>query len=815
MQGRTIGRYRVLEEIGRGGMGVIFRAEDAELGRSVALKALPPELAEDSRRLERLRREARSLAALNHPGILTVYDILESEGQLFVATELVEGEDLSAAIPAGGLDLPGFLRLAIPLADAVAAAHEKGVVHRDLKPGNVRVMPEGRVKVLDFGLARLREEPGEGAESQLATLTRTAEGTVVGTPAYMAPEQIRGEVADERSDIFALGVILYEMATGRHPFGGSTRSAADLLSSILRDEPESVTALRPELPRQLGRILRHCLAKDPARRFQTAQDLRNQLEELREEMAEARRVQKADAGRRRDPTTSAARLSGQRVADRRWALAGSAIVALLAVAAAALYVSSVGERLVEPVEGSRISSLAVLPLANLMGDPEQDYFVEGMHEALTAELAKIGALKVISRTSAMRYRDTDKAAPQIARELGVEGLVEGSVLCDGDVVRITVQLIHGSTDRHLWAESYQRELRGILALQSEVARAVAREIQVTVTPEEVRRLASARPVDPEAYQLWLKGNFHLNRTTEEGFRRALGFYQDAIAANPSYAPAHDGMARAYILLASWFAPVAPREVLSQAQQAVERALALDPDLASAHCTLGTIRFQFEWDWADAQRAFRRAIALNPNEICSPYALFLTVMGRSDESFELLRQALERDPLSPVAYFNLAAGLSLKGHEEEALELFREGFELAPDHPQGHLVINGFHYARRGEFDKALSHLERVMAIQETPRTMGWLGYLHASSGRREEALAVVARLTRSAEKAYTYQEAEALAWVHMALGDHDEALRWLETAYEQREMGLLWLKEHWVFDPLRGDPRFDDLVRRMNYPAWI
>jgi tetratricopeptide (TPR) repeat protein len=395
----------------------------------------------------------------------------------------------------------------------------------------------------------------------------------------------------------------------------------------------------------------------------------------------------------------------------------------------------------------------------------------------------------------------------------VDGLIEGSVLREGDAVRISIQLIHGPSDRHLWAESYQRELRGILALQSDVARAIAREIHVKVTPEEERRLASARPVDPEAYQLWLKGNFHLNRLTEKGSRRALSFYQDAIAVDPSYAPAHIGIAWAYIQLANWFAPVAPWQALPQAQHAVERALALDPDSASAHCAVATIRFQFEWDWAEADRAFRRAIALNP-DACNIYPLFLTtVMGRFDESIRLGRRALERNPLSPVAYFNLASILSLTGNDEEALQLFREGFEIAPDHPQGHLVINGFHYARRGEFEMALSHLERVMSIQETARTMGWLGYLHASAGHRRDALAVVARLMQRIEEAYTYEEAEALAWIHMALGDHDEAFRWLETAYEQREMGLIWLKAHWVFDPLRGDPRFDDLVRRMKFPT--
>jgi adenylate cyclase len=663
--------------------------------------------------------------------------------------------------------------------------------------------------VLDFGLAKLAGAPVGDQMETLEKLTR--EGRIVGTAPYMSPEQLQGMHLDARSDVFSLGVVLYEMATGRRPFAGE--SAAALISSILRDEPASTNDLRPELPRQLGRILRQCLTKDPERRFQSAKDLRNQLEELREEMAEARRVEKADAGRRRDSTTSAARLSGQRVAARRWALAGSAIVVLLAVAAVALYVSSVRERLVEPVEGPRITSLAVLPLANLMGDSEQDYFVEGMHEALTAELAKIGALKVISRTSAMRYRDTDKAAPQIARELGVEGLVEGSVLRDGDVVRITVQLIHGSTDRHLWAESYQRELRGILALQSEVARAIANEVEVTLTPAEELQLAGIKPVDPRAYESFLRGQYEWSKYTRQGWEASIEHFERSIEQDPTYAPAYAMMSLAYVLI-SYYGSLEPPAILRiRASQAAERAVTLDGSLADAHASLAMVKIAFDWDWAGAGRASAEALRLNPG---SPIALFcrafyLSWVGRHDEAIAVGSQAVEIDPVAPHVGSWLGMFYFMARHYDEAISQMERVLTLEPEFAEAHMWA-AFAYAKKGMLDMAAREWATLARLSPPAASVAdaWIdAWLLSLRGRQEEARTV---LDEAAHLAEHPTRAYFLAIGYGEAGDADRAFTFLERAYRGGSPLISVLEVDPRIDALRDDPRFDDLLRRMNFP---
>jgi TolB-like protein/thioredoxin-like negative regulator of GroEL len=462
-----------------------------------------------------------------------------------------------------------------------------------------------------------------------------------------------------------------------------------------------------------------------------------------------------------------------------------------------------------------ITSIAVLPLDNLSGDPEQEYFTDGMTEALTAELAQINALKVISRTSAMRYKNTDKLLPEIARELGVDALLEGSVLRAGDEVRITLQLVHGPTDRHLWARNFQRDLRDILALQAEVARAIADEIKITLTPQAEMRLARTRTVDPKAYQLWLKGNFHLSKLDEESSRKALASYQKAIDQVPDYAPAHAGLAWAYISLGSWYAAEPPRKVFPLAKESAERALALDPALAEAHLALARILELFDWDWAGAEHAYKQGIALNPSTTFGRmhFADFLFHMGRFEESIEFARQTLELDPLSPAAYNGVAFPLMfLAGRDEEALEFFREGLEIDPDFPQSHFALSEF-YLMRGEFDNALSHLAQFVRVEQTPSTstLGLAGRVYSLAGRHAEARATLSELME--RRAQAYVRPSALVEIFVGLGEFEEALRWLEVAYEERDIGLVWLKEGWVFDRLRSDPQFQVILERMNFPG--
>jgi TolB-like protein len=460
-----------------------------------------------------------------------------------------------------------------------------------------------------------------------------------------------------------------------------------------------------------------------------------------------------------------------------------------------------------------ISSIAVLPLDNLSGDPEQEYFTDGMTEALITELGQIKALRVISRTSSKHYKTTDKLLPEIARELGVDALIEGSVLLAGDEVRITLQLVHGPTDRHLWSGNFERDLGDVLALQYEVARKIAAEIQVTLTLQEQSRLADTRSVDSETYTLWLKGNFHLGRATEESFWRALTYYQEAIDRDADYAPAYAGMALTYLALGSWHASESPQDVIGLAKEAAEQALALDPNLATAYLALGEIRAQLYWDWAGAERAFSQGIALNQNDTAGriQYANFLTAMGRFEESIEIGRRTLELDPLSPNAYDELAFALFFAGRTDEAMELVRQSLEIDPDFPLSQFLPIDI-YARQGDFEKALAHTEILSRVQPTlsPNTVGAIGRLYGLAGRQEDARALLSELME--RRTQEFIPATAIAYIYLGLGDDDEALHWLELAYEGHDVSLVWLKELWIYDHLRFDPRFQAILDRMNFP---
>ena len=793
MIGQTLRHYRILEEIGKGGMGVVYRAHDGHLDRDVALKVLPTGTLADEAARRRFRKEAFALSKFSHPNIQTVFDFDTQDEIDFLVTEFVRGTTLSDRLKSGALPEKEILRLGEQMAEGLSAAHKENIVHRDIKPGNMRVTPDGRLKILDFGLAKHMKPVAEA----ITTDSLSESEVVVGTLPYMAPEQLRGEPVDARTDIYALGTVLYEMATGRRPF--QEKHAAVLKADIQTTSPVPPGGLNPEISPRLEEIILRCLEKDPEHRYQSARDL----------LADFRRL-----GAPAVPAPPRPERRGSVGLVLRLSAVGIAAVALLAVLIG-LNVGGLRDRITGGAASGPITSLAVLPLDNLMGDTEQEYFVEGMHEALITELSKIGALKVISRTSAMRYKDTDKSVPEIARELGVEAVVEGSVLRAGDQVRITAQLIDAATDEHLWAESYQRDLTDILALHGEVAQAIAREIKIAVTPEEETRLASARPVDPEAYQLTLKGNFLLEKLSEESLRKAIDNYQQAIEKDPSYAPAYAGLSLGYSGLGGWHASLPPTAVHATAKEAALKALELDDTLAEAHLALGRIKQLFEWDWAGADSAFKRGIELNPTSTPAriKYANYLTAMGRFEDSIALGKQTLEIDPLAPTAYSELGWSMEFAGRYDEALELYRKGLELDPDFPQIVGLVS-FTYLRRGMTQEALEQWQKVeRAVAGTtlsPSWMGWIGYFHGMTGRRAEAVTILNELKKRAEKEYV--PATALAHIHLGLGEKEQALESLEQAYEDRVVFLVWLKEFWFYDPLRDDPRFQDLLRRLNFP---
>ncbi len=788
--GKTLSHYRIVEKIGAGGMGEVYRARDERLERDVALKVLPTGTLADEATRKRFRKEALALSKLNHPHIATVHDFDTQDGTDFLVMELVEGVTLSDKLVGGPLPEKEITRLGAQLAEGLAAAHERRVVHRDLKPANLRVTPDGRLKILDFGLAKLVQPDVASATATTESFTETQ--AAAGTLPYMAPEQVRAENVDARSDIYAAGAVLYEMATGHRAFPET--QAGRLMDAILHQAPQPPSGLNRRVSPGLEGIILKALEKEPENRYQSAKELAVDLRRLG------------------TPGSAAAVLSARRPATRRkmvWA-AGVALVALLAVLVG-LNVAGLRDRLLGRPAPGQITSLAVLPLENMLGDAEQDYFVEGMHEALITELSKIGALKVISRTSAMRYKGTDKSVPEIARELGVDALIEGSVLRAGSTVRVTAQLIEAATDRHLWAESYERDLRDILALQSEVARAIAREIKVRLTLEEEALLATKHVINPEAHLTYLKGRHHFWKATCEGRRRSIEFFQEALNLDPAYAPGHAGMADAYNMLAA-FGCLEPKEAYPLAKVAARRALELDNTLGEAHTSLASIRENYDWDWVGAEREYQRAIELNPGYATAHtwYASFLSNMGRHEQAIAEIRRAQALDPLSLAANTFLGGILINARQYDQAIEQLQETLEIDPDFGWPHVEL-GITYVQKAMYEEAIAEYQRSVSLSGgSARAMAWLGYTYAVAGRRREAQETLKELKELSKRRYV--SPFEIAMVYTSLGEKDQAFEWLEKAYEERDPNMVWLKNVAWLDPLRSEPRFQSLLRRMNFP---
>ena len=732
--GTRLGPYEILTPLGAGGMGEVYRARDTRLGRDVAIKVLPPELSSDRGRLDRFETEAKLVASLSHPNILALHDFGRADGVLYAVTELLEGDSLRQRLSGETLPIRKVMEVGAAVADGLAAAHAKGIVHRDLKPDNIFLTFDGQVKVLDFGLARAPEIlfPGTRTAAQ-TTPAPTEPGTVMGTVGYMAPEQVRGFSADARSDIFAFGCVLYEMASGKRAFGAAT--SAETMAAILRDTPEPVSQTR--IVPGLDRIIARCLEKNPDERFQSARDLAFALREMSGTSAASRSVPEA--------ASEAPRRSFRR---RPWLVAGLALAAVVAILLLFLLPA------VRPHLGSsgagRIESLAVLPLANLSGDPQQEYFADGMTEELITVLSQIGALRVSSRTSAMRYKGTRKSLPEIARELDVDAVVEGSVLRVGDRVRITAQLIYAATDKHLWASSYDRDLRDVLALQGDVARAIAGEIGVRLTSEERSRLTRTKQVAPEAYEAYLKGKFHMTRSTASDTQRSLEYFQQAAAKQPDYALAHSGIASAYERLAgSSYTVLSPKEAFPKAKAAAMRAVTLDPTLAEPHALLGWASFVFDRDWTTAENQFRRALRLSPNDPAAHqnYSLFLARMGRFDEAIREVKRRQELDPLSLGANVDVGSVLHMARRDDEAIPWFRRVLDMDPTFPRAHWGL-GLALVELKRYDDAIAELRQAVDLSSGGVMLGSLGYACAVANRRAEALEIVRRLEESSKLQY-------------------------------------------------------------------
>jgi serine/threonine protein kinase/Tfp pilus assembly protein PilF len=792
--GTRLGPYEIVALIGSGGMGEVYRARDTRLGRDVAIKVLPAEFAEDPERLRRFEQEARAVAALSHPNVLAVYDVGTHEAIPYLVTELLEGESLRDRLRAGGLTVRKAVETAVQIAQGLAAAHEKGIVHRDLKPGNVFVTRDGQVKILDFGLAKLTH-PESTPDPYAKTVSgepSTESGAVLGTMGYTSPEQLRGERADARSDIFSFGCVLYEMLVGRSPF--LKRTGAETVTAIMSEDPAPLSGTGRAIAPVLQEIVSRCLEKRPEDRFSTAHDLALAL--------------RATSGGSETPPTipvRVLRLPG------RWIWAGVAVLGAVAAAAVALYVLTVRGHAGAPAASGLIRSIAVLPLTNLSGDPAQEYFSDGMTEELIATLSKVSSLKVISRTSVMQFKGTKKPLREIAAALGVEGVIEGSVLRAGERVRITAQLINASTDTHLWAESYDRDLKDILALQSDVARKVAEALALKLLPGEQARLASARAVDPDAYQAYLKGIQHLYRLTPGDFDSAQQYFELALAKDPSYALAYTGIALVWAGR-SQLGFVSPAEAAPKAKAAAQKAIGLDDTVAETHFTLAALGAWVDWDWAVAEREFKRAIELNPSfpEALINYSHFLMNMGRPNEAMPQARRALELDPFNPYFHSFCAVDFLYVRQWDEAIAQARTALATAPDDLVANMVL-WYAFGAKGMHKEALAAARVYLKAGYGDRAVDEALERGFAEAGYEEAMRRAAQpLIAHSHKGYV--SPMDIASLYVEAGETSRAVDWLEKGYEVRDQSMPYIG--WPpFDPLRSDPRFQALARKMNLPV--
>jgi eukaryotic-like serine/threonine-protein kinase len=773
MPATTLGRYQIVERIGAGGMGEVYRAHDPLLTRDVAVKVLPPDTVADPLARTRLLREARTAAQLNHPHICTVHEVGEDAGRTYVAMELVAGHPLSERLAAGRLDPAGAAHYGLQIASALAHAHEKGIVHRDLKGANVMITPEGCAKVLDFGLAR-RWRGADPADTVTQLQTLTAVGAVVGTLAYMAPEQLRGQAADPRTDVWALGVVLYEMAAGRRPFHGETTFS---LTSAILSEPAG--PLPQTVPAGLRAVIERCLEKDPARRYRNGGEARVALESLE--------------------STPPLRAGSRR---RTLALYVGLIVISLIVAAFGID----GWR--RMASGSRFDSLAVLPFENRSGQRDDEYLAAGLHEGLIMDLARLsGFRRVVSRRSVLRFRSVETPAQEIARELGVDVLLTASVARTGGRIVVRAQLVDPRSDATLWGETYDREMQNTVALQNEIVSAIAERLGLTLTPVEQARLATRRPVNAEAHEAYLRGLF-VAGSTPEGQSRRLEYFRLAIDRDPRYAPAHAGVASVWIARGhqGW---VPPQEAFPLAQKAALTALELDEGSAEAHRALASYHTYFGWDWGVAEHHYRRVHELSPQEAegLMLYSFFLAAMGRADEAIAQAAQCLEHDPLNAYCREYYGWQLVRLRRYEEGEEYYRNLAASGETPRYAHASLWRIH-AARGRHHEAVQAAARFFSASGRPDVTDALLAGFTAEGYGMAMRRAAETLAQPPDGRYVLPM--PVARLHAEAGDHETALDWIERGYAERDTLLVYLDVEDYWDPLRAHPRFQAMLRLMR-----
>jgi serine/threonine protein kinase/Tfp pilus assembly protein PilF len=834
--GETISHYRIISPLGVGGMGQVFLAHDITLGRRVALKLLPAEFTRNTDRVRRFQQEARAASSLNHPNIITIHEIGQAEGRYFIATEYIDGLTLreylsepQSRIAAGGkqagLPLSETLSITMQVADALAAAHAKGIVHRDIKPENIMLVrdshlmqKESFVKVLDFGIAKLTELQPTGREGEATTkvLLNTHEGSVIGTASYMSPEQARGESVDARTDVWSLGVVLYEMLANGLPFGGNTTQ--DVIASILKEDAPPISL---EVPDRLRWIVEKALRKDRDERYQTIREMFSDLRDLQRQEglqegrgpsvlpeldpgtlgipAESTTREIADPAR---PTRSSAEYIAGAVGQHKRAIALLLAMLLLAITGAAYFFYFAKSGL------ASIDSVAVLPFTNTGNDPNAEYLSDGISGSLINSLSQLPQLKVIAQSSTFKYKGKEIDPQEVANALGVQAIVTGRIVRLGDNLQISVELVNARNKTQMWGEQYNRKAADLQAVQGEIARTIVEKLRMKLTGAQEQQVTKHATENPEAYQLFLNGEFLRRKGRIEDERKAFDYYNRAIALDPSFALAYVGVAQVYEDFADASLSDA-KDALAKAKEAVHKALESDDTLAQAHTMLGSIKVD-EWDWEGAESEFKRALELNPNlaRAHGAYGFYLTVMGRTLEGLAQIKLAQELDPLNMQAKSGEGLALYNAHRFDEAIRQLQHVIELQPDFSFAHYFL-GTSYAMKGMYPEAIAEYQKFSSIEgEKTENQIYLGYSYAMSGQREKALAILKNLKTTKE----YVSPAELAILYTGLGDKDGAFQELERAYAAHDLQMQYLKVEPHYDSLRSDPRFADLMRRVGLP---
>ncbi len=736
MLGKTISHYKILEKIGEGGMGVVYKAEDTKLRRTVALKFLPKEFTVDPEAKERFVQEAQAAAALDHPNICTVHEIDEAEGQTFIAMAHIKGESLKDKIVSGPLDINEVLKIVIQVAEGLQEAHEKGIIHRDIKPANIMLTQKGQAKIMDFGLAKL---------SWGVDLTKTA--TIMGTAAYMSPEQAKGGKVDHRTDIWSLGAMLYEMLSGERPFKITHDQA--VLYAILNEDPVPIKKIRKDIPQELEKIVKKSLEKDPKKRYG---DMDAMLKDLK----------------------------------------------------------SVGRKSVSTAVDK--PSIAVLPFVNMSADPENEYFSDGLSEDLINALTKITDLHVVARTSSFVFKGEKVDIREIGEKLNVDNLLEGSVRKVGNRVRITAQLIKVKDGYHLWSDRYDRNMEDVFAIQDEITEKIMDKLMIALDvlkkpPEE------HRPVNFEAYDLYLKGRYCLNKFEVD---KALEYYEQAIEQDPDYALAYASIAEVYTLLSTGFDILPSKDAMPKARDAAQKALELDPNLAEAYVSLGLVALSYDWDRKATKKYFEKAIELNPNSMSAHqwYEFYWTyMMADLDTAIAHLERAQELDPLNFLIKVRLGFMSIFKGDGDHALDQFKALLDFEPNFALLYLSF-ATAYALKGDYDEALAYGEKMLEVG--PRVVAYvgnMGWLYAVAGKKEKAHELLAELEERSKKGYV--SSFWMALIYLSLGEIDKTFEWFEKAYEERDGNMIYFTVPQLFDPIRSDPRYKQLLIKMGHDNLI